>query len=94
MKRMIAIAFSTLALAATAAQAGPESLPQPSFVDFVAVEPQAGEAGRHASHAAAGHRFPQPSFVDYVAIEADPSAAAGGGHGVSRIPLPQPSFSG
>jgi hypothetical protein len=94
MKRMIAIAFSTLALAATAAQAGSESLPQPSFVDFVAVAPQSGEASKQASPAVTAHRFPQPSFVDYVGIEEDPSAAAGSARSVSRISLPQPSFSG
>ena len=93
MKRFIAIAFSTLALAATAAHAKDESLPQPSFVDFIAVEAQAEQPSHHANVAAA-HRFPQPSFVDYVAIETDPSAAAGSAHSVSRISLPQPSFSG
>lgn len=94
MKRIVAIAFSTLALAATAAQAGAGGFPQPSFVDFIAVEQSAEKASSPASVAGA-HRFPQPSFVDHVAIEADPSSgAAGSADTVSRITLPQPSFSG
>jgi hypothetical protein len=95
MKRILAIALSTLALGATGAQATTQA-PQPSFIDYAPIE-----VGTTADHAVAGNtaavvegNFPQPSFVDYAAIEAGEASTGSSiadtvfaGEG-----FPQPSF--
>jgi hypothetical protein len=71
MKRTLAIAFSTLALTATtAAQAQSMYVPQPSFVDYVALDANqwSGSTGSSAALPASRQDRPQPSFVDYVPI--------------------------
>lgn len=89
MKRTLAIALSSIALAAsTSAFAQSLNGPQPSFVDYPLVEanlPVRAEAHRNDTQA-----WPQPSFIDYVAIE--PGAVTGSGGTVVAEGLPQPSF--
>jgi len=65
MKRTLAIALSTLALTATAAQAQSLSVPQPSFVDYVPLDASQGSssAGSSTTLPASHQTRPQPSFV-------------------------------
>jgi hypothetical protein len=87
MKRTLAIALATLAVAATSAQATTQA-PQPSFADYPLSEanvPARTDAGRNA-----GSALPQPSFVDYVAVEADGRPASSSRLVVAEFP--QPSF--
>jgi hypothetical protein len=87
MKRILAIALSTLALGANA-----QGLPQPSFMDYVPLEPGAGQASAGSSAPALSRAgLPQPSFIDYVAIDSDASSVRSGAM-LSRHELPQPSF--
>lgn len=88
MKRTLAIALSTLALAATAAQA---QAPQPSFVDYVAIETDG--LSRNAGGAEVTRAFPQPSFVDYAAIEAADKPTVAGSTVAVAQGFPKPSFS-
>lgn len=91
MKRTIAVALSTLALAASGAQAQTLLQPQPSFIDhipLVAEEQNASSGGAMASSTHQG--MPQPSFVDYVPLEADASAGHSGR--MARHTFPAPSF--
>lgn len=94
MKRTLAIALSTLALTATAVQA--QSLPQPSFVDYVPLT-AADSSSRGTTSATARQDMPQPSFIDYVAIEpgdASTGSSAGSARSMSVASqrLPEPSF--
>jgi hypothetical protein len=88
MKRTLAIALSTLALAATAVQA--ESLPQPSFVDHAPVA--AGSNAGNTSAANAHLDMPRPSFVDHVAIEPGDSSTGSSSMTLASQDLPVPSF--
>lgn len=86
MKRLISITLSTLAIAATGAQAV-----QPSFMDYVPLETGGNASAGSSSPTLSRNDLPQPSFVDYVAIEADESTARSGIM-TSRHELPRPSF--
>lgn len=92
MKRTLAVALSTLALAASGAQAQTLLQPQPSFIDhipLVAEEQNASGGGTMAASTRQG--MPQPSFVDYVPLEADASARHSGER-MARHAFPAPSF--
>jgi hypothetical protein len=86
MKRILAIAVSTLALSASA-----QGIPQPSFMDYVPLEPGGASTGSSSATTLSRGDLPQPSFVDYVAIEPDASSGRSGIM-LSRQELPQPSF--
>jgi hypothetical protein len=67
MKRTLAIALSTLALTATAAQAQSVSVPQPSFIDYVALDASSRSSATGSSSstlAASRQAWPQPSFLN------------------------------
>ena len=92
MKRTLAIALSTLALAATSAQA--QSLPQPSFIDHVPLDASQwnGSTGSSTAIAASRRDLPQPSFVDYVPIEPDGTSVGSRTMGAAAHNFPKPSF--
>jgi len=94
MKRTLAVALSTLALAASGVQAQSLSLPQPSFIDHVPLVAEEQDASRGATTAATTTRqdMPQPSFVDYVPIEAYTASAGGSAMRMARHRFPAPSF--
>jgi hypothetical protein len=76
MKRTIAIALSSIALAASASAFAQTTIkgPQPSFADYPLVEasiPARADAERKVNRA-----VPQPSFIDYAVIESDSSTGA------------------
>jgi hypothetical protein len=85
MKRTLAIALSTIALAA----ASSVSAQTPSFVDYPLVE--ANVPTRADANSGEKVALPQPSFVDYVAIEPS-SVASSGGLQLAGQDLPKPSF--
>lgn len=89
MKRILAIALSTLALGATAAQATTQA-PQPSFVDYAPIAASASETG----NAVVNRDFPQPSFIDYAAIEAGEASTGSSVANtvVASEGFPKPSF--
>jgi opacity protein-like surface antigen len=93
MKRTLAIALSTLALAATSIQA--QSLaPQPSFIDHVPLDASQwnGSTGSSTAIAASGRDLPQPSFVDYVLIEPDGTSVGSRSMSAAAHGFPKPSF--
>jgi hypothetical protein len=65
MKRTLAIALSTLALTATAAQAQSVSAPQPSFVDYVPLDARQGSSstGSSSTPPVSRQAWPRPSFL-------------------------------
>lgn len=85
MKRTLAIALSSLALAATSAQAV-----QPSFVDYAPI--QASASSGASAGASVNGDFPKPSFVDYASIEAGQSSLSSSPVIVAGQAFPQPSF--
>jgi hypothetical protein len=88
MKRTLAIALSTLALAATAVQA---ETPKPSFMDYAPLEAGDSSAGR-TPIAISRLDVPQPSFIDYVAIAGDASTGGSSSVTVASQDFPAPSF--
>jgi hypothetical protein len=92
MKRTLAIALSSIALAAATSVSAQTITkgPQPSFIDYPLVE--ANVPARAGAERNANRAVPQPSFLDYVAVEADERAVRNTATVLAEQGLPKPSF--